>query len=301
MNEPLPITVVIPAYNRAEMVTRAVKSALGQRPRPPAEVLVVDDCSTDGTSEAAEAAGARVVRHERNRGEGAARNSGIAAATHAWIGLLDSDDEWLPHLLATLWPLRDDHVLVGGASLNRGPTEQRYAGSLARRPQTLRSPAAVVYPENLVAASGTIVRRDVVEAAGGYPEGVQRGADMDVWIRALERGTGLVVPQPVVVYHMHPGQVTTDAARMAEAHRSIALAYAARPWWSAAVLERWEGAATYDEARRTWAGGKRVQALARLLGLVRRPTRALGAAGIVVRRLRLRRRTRAIARGGLAP
>ena len=58
MPEPLPVSVIIPAYNRAPMLEQAIHSAFAQRPRPPAEVIVVDDCSSDDTAEAARAAGA---------------------------------------------------------------------------------------------------------------------------------------------------------------------------------------------------------------------------------------------------
>ena len=98
----LPVAVVIPAHNRANMVARAVRSALTQRPNPPTEVIVVDDCSNDETGEAARLAGARVIRHHVNRGEAEARNTAIRAATQPWVALLDSDDEWLPHHLAEL-------------------------------------------------------------------------------------------------------------------------------------------------------------------------------------------------------
>ena len=234
----MPVSVVIPAYNREQMVVRAVTSALSQRPHPPAEVIVVDDCSSDRTGDAAAAAGARIVRHEVNRGEGAARNTGVSHARHCWVALLDSDDEWLPHMLATLWPRRDGHVLVGGASLNCGPdpARDRYAGVVGRRDRVLGSPSALIYPENFVAASGTMVRRDVVVDVGGYTEGMKAGADMDLWIRVLERGSGLIVPEPVVLYHMHEGQVTTDTELMARGHRTVAERYPHRPWWSAKLL-----------------------------------------------------------------
>ena len=296
----LPVSVVVPAYNRPDMVVRAVRSALEQRPTPPTEVIVVDDCSTDGTGEAAARAGARVVRHEVNQGEGAARNTGIAHAREPWVALLDSDDEWLPDLLATLWPLHDGHVLVGGASLNCPPEpgSDRYAGVLGRRPVVLRSPTALIYPENFVAASGTMVRRDAVEAVGGYLPELKGGADMDLWIRVLERGTGLIVPWPVVLYHLHSGQVTSDAGMMSDAHGAVARRYAGRPWWSEAALERWEGGAGYDAARREWAAGHRRRALSRASGILGSPTRALGAGGILLRRARLRRRSAMVDRRG---
>src|SRR3954469_17155942 len=110
-HEPLPVSVVIPAYRRAAMAERAVRSAFAQR-RPPAEVIVVDDASGDDTAARVEAAGARVVVHDRNRGRGAARNSGLRAAANDWVALLDSDDAWLPEHLTTLWPARDDHLLL---------------------------------------------------------------------------------------------------------------------------------------------------------------------------------------------
>ena len=296
----MPVSVVIPAYNRPDMVVRAVRSALEQRPTPPTEVIVVDDCSTDGTGEAAARAGARVVRHEVNLGEGAARNTGIAHAREPWVALLDSDDEWLPDLLATLWPLRDGHVLVGGASLNcpPEPSPGRYAGVLARRPVVLRSPDALIYPENFVAASGTMVRRDAIKAVGGYRPDLKGGADMDLWIRVLEQGTGLIVPRLVVVYHVHAGQVTADTTLMSAAHSAVARSYSDRPWWREAMLERWLGAAGYDAARRDWAAGRRRSALSQVADVLRSPTRTLGAGGILVRRVRLRRRSGMIDRQG---
>src|SRR4051794_22007935 len=112
----LPVAVVIPAYRCEATIERAVRSALAQRPAP-AEVIVVDDASGDRSGELAAALGARVLTHERNQGEGAARNTGLNAAREPWVALLDADDEWLPGHLETLWRARGPHVLVGSATL----------------------------------------------------------------------------------------------------------------------------------------------------------------------------------------
>ena len=91
-------TVVIPTFRRPEATVRAVKSALNQT-LTDAEIIVVDDCSGDGTPEAVEALGekrVRVLRQEKNRGAAAARNRGILDARSEYIALLDSDDELLP-------------------------------------------------------------------------------------------------------------------------------------------------------------------------------------------------------------
>jgi glycosyltransferase involved in cell wall biosynthesis len=93
------VSVIIPSYDRAHCVERAVDSALGQT-HPDVEVIVVDDGSTDGTDTliARRYGGDRRVRLHRqeNRGIAAARNAGLARASGAFVAFLDSDDVWLP-------------------------------------------------------------------------------------------------------------------------------------------------------------------------------------------------------------
>src|SRR5262245_20290680 len=103
-----PVSVVIPAFNEVGSVPGViaeVREALARR-EIPAEIVVVDDGSTDGTAAAASAAGARVIRHRSNRGYGAALKTGIAAALHENIGMMDADGTYpaihLPELFATL-------------------------------------------------------------------------------------------------------------------------------------------------------------------------------------------------------
>lgn len=93
-------SVIIPTYNRAGQVTAAVRSILGQT-EPPAEIIVVDDGSTDGTEEALAPFMER-IRYIRkpNGGASSARNLGVIMATGDWIAFLDSDDTWHPEKLA---------------------------------------------------------------------------------------------------------------------------------------------------------------------------------------------------------
>jgi glycosyltransferase involved in cell wall biosynthesis len=96
-------SIVIPVYNRAALLRRALQSCLAQE--GDFEIVVVDDASTDSSAEAARAFGetrVRVVSHPRNRGVGPARNSGVAQARGEWIICLDSDDELLPGAIAAM-------------------------------------------------------------------------------------------------------------------------------------------------------------------------------------------------------
>ncbi|MGE0887488.1 MAG: glycosyltransferase family 2 protein [Blastocatellales bacterium] len=102
------VSIIIPAYNE-ELAINSVITELREMLRKhdiKAEVLVVDDGSTDGTARAAKAAGARVIRHRANRGYGASLKTGISAATYDLVGIIDADgtypSKYLPMMLDEL-------------------------------------------------------------------------------------------------------------------------------------------------------------------------------------------------------
>src|SRR5215831_13870333 len=89
-------SVIIPTYNRATCVGRAIESVLRQTFQD-YELIVVDDGSTDKTAEVVRQYGERIVFvSQPNRGVSAARNAGVSRAAGDWVAFLDSDDEWLP-------------------------------------------------------------------------------------------------------------------------------------------------------------------------------------------------------------
>jgi glycosyltransferase involved in cell wall biosynthesis len=245
----LPVSVIIPAYNRRELVARALSSVTRQTALP-AEVIVVDDASEDGTAEAAERFGARVIRHGSNAGTAAARNTGLSRAATPWVALLDSDDEWLPNHLQTLWALRDGHVLVAGAAKIEGGARRRlsYHGPPDRDGLRLDSPAPLLFPGNVIPASGAMLRRDLALELGGFrpPDGVE---DLDLWVRMIERGSAFVASTVTVVYHVHGTQTTKGVARMRRGHLVVAGRFAGRPWWSRGLIDRWLAWAAWNDLR----------------------------------------------------
>lgn len=116
VKQPL-ISVVIPVYNRATTIGNCLRSIQAQTYES-WEAIVVDDGSIDATHQvvaklAREDARIRLIRHDRNRGAQAARNTGIRAAQGEWIAFLDSDDQFLPHSLeARLGLARKENVSV---------------------------------------------------------------------------------------------------------------------------------------------------------------------------------------------
>lgn len=95
------VSVIIPTYNRAHLIGRAIKSVLNQTYKD-FEIIIVDDGSTDKTEEVVKDfkdERVRYIRREKNKGGSAARNTGIKAARGEYIAFQDSDDEWLPEKL----------------------------------------------------------------------------------------------------------------------------------------------------------------------------------------------------------
>ena len=124
MSEPI-LSIVIPTYNRAKLLHRAVESALAQT-FADLEVLVVDDGSPQPVALQNHDPRLRILRLPRNVGGAAARNAGARAAAGQWITYLDDDDESLPHMAAvSLKGLRQTQLPSPVAVLRPGPSTPR--------------------------------------------------------------------------------------------------------------------------------------------------------------------------------
>jgi glycosyltransferase involved in cell wall biosynthesis len=195
------VSVVIPVFNRPGAVRRAIESVLAQT-RQDFEIIVVDDASTDGTPAAVTAIGdprVRVVRHERNLGGSAARNTGIRSGSAPFVAFLDSDDEWMPDKLA-----RQLEVFERSAStlalVYTGCVRVFANGDVIRfiprhDPNLTRS----LLTENVIGETSLgMVRRSALEAIGGFDENLPSCQDLDLWLRLSERfGVGFI-PEALV-------------------------------------------------------------------------------------------------------
>jgi glycosyltransferase involved in cell wall biosynthesis len=130
MATPESTSVVIPAYNEAPVIGRVVGELAAAAPWR--EILVIDDGSADGTAGAAEAAGARVIRHPYNKGNGASVKTGIRAATGEYVLIIDGDGQHAasaaPRLVARLG---EYDLVIGARSGASQATHARHAGNAA--------------------------------------------------------------------------------------------------------------------------------------------------------------------------
>jgi len=199
------VSVVIPAFNRAHVLPRALGSVLAQT-FGDFEVLVVDDGSTDGTADVV-AAGrdprVRCVRQARNAGVAAARNRGIRESRAPLIAFLDSDDEWLPEKLAeqvAVFRRQPDRM---GLAYTGVETVHEDGSTSVQRPRGRGDAYRTLLWTNAIHGGGSnvMIRRDVVAAVGFFHEGVPAIEDYDYWIRIARFFTVDFVEAPLIRYH----------------------------------------------------------------------------------------------------
>ena len=251
--------MIIPAHNRGELAARAVASVLVQEPAP-AEVIVVDDASSDGTEELLNSrfgSAITVLRSDSNIERAAARNLGARQARGELLAFLDSDDEWAPGKLAAQFETASTGrpCVTGLAYIDAesNPTGETYVppsdGEVAVK---LGNPYRGI-------ASSVLVPREMFAAVGGFPEPRQLQGSED-WLFALRlvtRGHPIeVVGGALTRYRMHEGNWMADPAAVSE---SI---------WAAIEWVGNEGLLTDREMRRL--RGSLARQLARLNGRAHR-------------------------------
>jgi glycosyltransferase involved in cell wall biosynthesis len=296
----LPITVVIPLYNRRETICETVDSVSGQQAASAAAIIVVDDASTDGSAGAASRCpDCEVVRLESNGGAAAARNAGLARVATPWVCFLDSDDLWLPSLLRSLWPHTTGNVLVSGAAvLEVDERPVTLLGAADGAGQELRSPVDVLVNANPIVTSATLVRTEVVRGAGGFDAGLRYSEDLDLWLRVLEHGRGWCDPTPVLTYRRDATSKSQEAhGGVEQARAQIARRYERSDWWSPGACERYLGGMYWEGARSAIRAAHWPLAWRHLGHVLRHPQRIRGAVEGVDRNRRRRRQAGALGAG----
>lgn len=210
------ISVVIPLYNKARYLRRALTSVLGQSAQP-IEIIIVDDGSTDGGTAGIEECShplVQVIRQE-NAGPSAARNQGIKRAKADWIAFLDADDEWHPSFLENCLQVIEKHVDVVGVFTNfgRGSFERPVLQSRWDAPVVLDNYFAFAVENRGLAmwSSAVTISRKHLLAVGGFPDHIRHGEDIDTWTRLALRGKIAYVPAVLAIYHEVPGSLSQSA------------------------------------------------------------------------------------------
>lgn len=207
------LSVIIPTYNRAQLLRRAIDSVISQDLPPQVkemEIIVVDDGSTDGTE--------GVIKNfypnvkyvcQQNLGVSSARNFGLKQASGEWLALLDSDDEWLPTKLLRQFDALDESALLvchteeiwirNGVRVNQMIKHRKYGGEIFEKclPLCAMSPSSI------------IIHKAVFEKIGDFDETLPACEDYDLWLRLAAHYRVTYVEQPCInKYGGHEDQLS---------------------------------------------------------------------------------------------
>lgn len=215
MDSPL-ISVVIPAYNSARHIGRAIHSVLAQL-SPAFEIIVVDDGSSDDTAAVVASFGdtVRLIR-QPNGGAAAARSTGIMAATGTHIAFLDSDDYWLDTKLQCQLAVLAQHpdlvlVSTGWRWLPSSTSlfETDFAGpSFEPNRLRLRPGWSSLLPDPYLGTPTVLVRRDRAQQVGGFDRSLPSAEDVDFFLRVVDGQPYALVDQPLVAFQIRAGSLT---------------------------------------------------------------------------------------------
>ena len=196
------ISVIVPTYNRAQLLARALQSIVTQA-TPPMEVIVVDDGSNDGTEEVVCTRFPQVQYiRQNNQGVSNTRNRGIEAARGDWLAFLDSDDEWLPQKLTSQKEMltanpqykichTDEIWIRNGTRVNAMKKHAKAGGFIFER----------CLPLCVVSPSSVLIHRSVFDEVGLFNEDLHACEDYDLWLRICARFPVLYIDRPLIIKH----------------------------------------------------------------------------------------------------
>jgi glycosyltransferase involved in cell wall biosynthesis len=232
------ISVLIPTYNRGQLLVETLCSALTQT-WSDLEIIVIDDASTDDTYAVAcsvQDARLRVIRHAQNRGVSAALNTGIQAAQGELIAILEHDDIWLPEKLARQIPLFDNPEV---GLVYCGVAMVAEEGEIGRTAPLKRGNIyeELLFKSYITTSSSVVVRRACFEQAGLFDETLRGTQDYDMWIRIARYYKVEFVPDVLVNFAAYRHTRLNSPSRLAPTYRLLTRKFETY-WYPSPLLRR---------------------------------------------------------------
>jgi GT2 family glycosyltransferase len=215
------VSVIIPAFNSASTILRAIESVRNQSIAS-FEIIVIDDGSTDATSAVVSSnirpgEPIRLIQLPKNCGVSAARNAGIRHAKGKYLSFLDADDIWLPEKLEKQIEVIEADpavTLVSCNSLLVSEAGLRLKEGHVNRPP-VEGPDAwktlLIY--NFIPTPTVLTYRSLVQEIGGFDEALAVGEDLDLWIKLAIRGKIRVLPEVLINYYDSTGSLMKRHSR----------------------------------------------------------------------------------------
>lgn len=200
------VSVILPTYNRAEILPRSINSLI-QQTYPDLEIVVVDDASTDDTESVVKSFNdnrIKYIKHDDNRGANVARNTGISQSTGEYIAFQDSDDVWLPHKIqrqVEVFQQSGPEIgLVSTGVCRVWPDYQTdyLPGDQWKKQDFMKS----LIQNNFIPTQAAMIRRECVQRMGDFDNKLPRLQDWEMWIRLSKEYNFELVDETLVVKNM---------------------------------------------------------------------------------------------------
>ncbi len=223
------VSVIIPTYNRAHLIGRAIQSVLNQTYQD-LEVIVVDDGSTDNTEEIVKNFSdfrIRYLRHEENRGAAAARNTGIKAARGKYIAFQDSDDEWLPEKLEKQMkvfvnaPEKVGIVYTDMWRITKNKRKYYFSSPMITPEDRIIYKQALDYKVMNIGIGTAVVKREVFKKVGMFDGKFPRFIDLEFFIRVSKHYYFYHLGEPLVNYFEADNGISTKTKSSIKAQKLI--------------------------------------------------------------------------------
>ena len=219
------VSVIVPVYNREQMVRKTLDSILCQS-YSHLEIVAVNDGSSDGSLSVLceyerNFPGKILVIDQPNAGQVRARNNGISAAHGAYIAFLDSDDTWEPEKLSLQMPLFKGNVALVYCGINEVDSDGMTTSTVHPEPGMRGDIYRQLLIRNRMTGGSVVVARRAIDAVGCFDESFRAAENWDLWIRIAKEYGVDYVDKPLVNYLKHSGNMSQDNNRMSDGSWAI--------------------------------------------------------------------------------
>lgn len=220
----IPVSIIIPVYNRQNVVLPAIESILNQT-YTNFELIIVDDASTDSTRDIVETINdkrLKYIRLNRNVGAGAARNEGIINSKHQWVAFHDSDDIWVPTKLEKQVKLIQENIpTVIFTSFIRYKNRKREHIPDHRHINPVEDMHKQLLLGNFIATPTVLLHKECLMKVGGFNVTMPRLQDWELWIRLSIHYPFVWIEEPLVEAYYTESSISSDENKLLEAYRLI--------------------------------------------------------------------------------
>ena len=224
------VSVIIPTHNRAHLIGRSIQSVLNQTYQD-FEIIVVDDGSTDNTKDIIEKFQKKdnrikYIRHEKNKGGSAARNTGIKAARGEYIAFQDSDDEWFPEKLKKQMeffknmPVEVGIVYTDMWRITGNKKSYFYSTKIMPEDKTIYE-QALDYGVSNIGIQTSLIKKEVFAKAGMFDEKFPRFIDLEFFIRLSKYYYFFHIKEPLVNYFDADKGISSNTKALITARKLI--------------------------------------------------------------------------------